>query len=98
MELGVTLYKSIGIYDIFLSFATLQGLDALSSTIEECWDHDAEARLSADCVLERVSQLSRTMNTSNLTTSSSVVTSQQPLIINTNQGLPPVSPIVVQTL
>lgn len=22
--------------------------------MEECWDHDAEARLSASCVLERV--------------------------------------------
>lgn len=74
------------------------GLDALTSTVEECWDHDAEARLSADCVLERVCQLSRTTNTSNLSTSNSVVSSQQPLIINTNQGLPPVSPVVVQTL
>lgn len=24
--------------------------------MEECWDHDAEARLSASCVTERVSQ------------------------------------------
>lgn len=24
--------------------------------MEECWDHDAEARLSASCVMERVSQ------------------------------------------
>ena len=26
-------------------------------TIEECWDHDAEARLSAGCVEERIVQL-----------------------------------------
>lgn len=26
----------------------------LCDTMEECWDHDAEARLSASCVLERI--------------------------------------------
>ena len=26
-------------------------------TIEECWDHDADARLTADCVAERLKQL-----------------------------------------
>ncbi|GJQ73446.1 put [Trypoxylus dichotomus] len=30
------------------------GLSALCDTMEECWDHDAEARLSAPCVMERV--------------------------------------------
>ncbi|CAG9136558.1 unnamed protein product [Plutella xylostella] len=30
------------------------GLAVLADTMEECWDHDAEARLSASCVLERV--------------------------------------------
>ncbi|RVE50200.1 hypothetical protein evm_005223 [Chilo suppressalis] len=30
------------------------GLSVLCDTMEECWDHDAEARLSASCVLERV--------------------------------------------
>jgi hypothetical protein len=25
----------------------------MCDTIEECWDHDAEARLSASCVMER---------------------------------------------
>ncbi|KAI8497192.1 Activin receptor type-2A [Branchiostoma belcheri] len=29
-----------------------QGLEILCETIEECWDHDAEARLSASCGLE----------------------------------------------
>ena len=76
----------------------LQGFEALAATVEECWDHDAEARLSADCVLERVVQMRLVVNTSALSTSNSVVTSSQhPLIINTNQGLPPVSP-VVQTI
>ncbi|KAL5010258.1 hypothetical protein ScPMuIL_012563 [Solemya velum] len=40
------------------------GLMTLCSSIEECWDHDAEARISANCVQERISQLSRTINTS----------------------------------
>lgn len=35
------------------------GLNALCDTMEECWDHDAEARLSSSCVMERVSQHSR---------------------------------------
>ncbi|XP_059199205.1 activin receptor type-2A isoform X2 [Centropristis striata] len=35
------------------------GLAALCETIEECWDHEAEARLSAGCVEERVVQMQR---------------------------------------
>jgi len=30
------------------------GLVVMCETMEECWDHDAEARLSASCVMERV--------------------------------------------
>ncbi|XP_055360948.1 activin receptor type-2A-like isoform X2 [Betta splendens] len=35
------------------------GLTLLCETIEECWDHEAEARLSAGCVTERVVQMQR---------------------------------------
>ncbi|XP_034041749.1 activin receptor type-2A [Thalassophryne amazonica] len=35
------------------------GLAMLCETIEECWDHEAEARLSAGCVDERVVQMQR---------------------------------------
>ncbi len=35
-----------------------QGVHLLSSTIEECWDHDPEARLTAQCVVERFSEIS----------------------------------------
>ncbi|XP_059177509.1 activin receptor type-2A-like [Physella acuta] len=38
------------------------GLYSLISTVEECWDQDAEARLSAGCVHERICHLSRTVN------------------------------------
>lgn len=31
----------------------------LCDTIEDCWDDDADARLTAHCVLERITQLSR---------------------------------------
>lgn len=32
------------------------GLSSICDTMEECWDHDAEARLSSSCVMERISQ------------------------------------------
>ncbi|XP_037344518.2 activin receptor type-2A-like isoform X2 [Pungitius pungitius] len=38
------------------------GLAFLCETIEECWDHEAEARLSAGCVAERVVQMQRQMS------------------------------------
>ena len=34
----------------------LQNYMSLMDTIEECWDHDPEARLSAGCVAERIAQ------------------------------------------
>lgn len=37
----------------------VQGLEQICETIEECWDHDAEARLSAGCVEERIGQINR---------------------------------------
>lgn len=30
--------------------------------MEECWDHDAEARLSASCVMERIAWQCRQHN------------------------------------
>lgn len=36
------------------------GLKTICDTIDECWDQDAEARLSASCVEERISTLSAT--------------------------------------
>ncbi|KAM9767091.1 activin receptor type-2A-like isoform 1-T1 [Menidia menidia] len=35
------------------------GLAMLCETIEDCWDHEAEARLSAGCVEERIGQMQR---------------------------------------
>lgn len=40
----------------------LQGLAMLFETIEECWDHEAEARLSAGCVEERIISMQRNTN------------------------------------
>ncbi|KAH8340766.1 hypothetical protein KR059_006628, partial [Drosophila kikkawai] len=42
---------------IFVEF--LQGLNVFCDTMEECWDHDAEARLSSSCVMERFAQLNK---------------------------------------
>lgn len=39
--------------------AVFQGLAMLCETIEDCWDHEAEARLSAGCVEERIGQMQR---------------------------------------
>lgn len=55
-----------------------QGLVALCETMEECWDHDAEARLSASCVMERVAQLSRSLGNNNACpVSGNLIQSQQ---------------------
>ncbi|EDW67566.1 activin receptor type-2A [Drosophila virilis] len=35
------------------------GLSIFCDTMEECWDHDAEARLSSSCVMERFAQLNK---------------------------------------
>ena len=48
-----------------LNCSSLQTIGVLCETIEECWDHDAEARLSAGCVEERLINLSR-MNSNNV--------------------------------
>lgn len=34
-----------------------QAIKALRDTIEECWDHDAEARISAVCAEERTREM-----------------------------------------
>lgn len=34
-----------------------QALRALKETMEDCWDHDAEARLTAQCAEERLADL-----------------------------------------
>jgi activin receptor type-2B len=43
----------------------LQGLNAICDTIEECWDHDQEARLSSSCIMERLIQQSRCQPSNN---------------------------------
>ena len=35
----------------------LQGVQMLCATIDECWDHDPEARLTAQCVAERFNDM-----------------------------------------
>lgn len=37
----------------------MQGISIICDTMEECWDHDAEARLSSSCVMERFLQLQK---------------------------------------
>jgi len=37
--------------------------------VEECWDHDPEARLSAECVEERLVNMHETLSSLNLSES-----------------------------
>lgn len=65
-ELIIILFERCGrkVLCTFLEGVTslaVQGLALLGDTIEECWDHDAEARLSASCVEERISFLYKTV-------------------------------------
>ncbi|XP_047454823.1 TGF-beta receptor type-2-like isoform X2 [Mugil cephalus] len=39
-----------------------QGVAVICATITECWDHDPEARLTAHCVAERLSELEEEMD------------------------------------
>ncbi|KAG9271611.1 TGF-beta receptor type-2 [Astyanax mexicanus] len=45
--------------DIPPSWTIHPGMQLLSATITECWDHDPEARLTAHCVLERFNTLAQ---------------------------------------
>ncbi|XP_040901336.1 TGF-beta receptor type-2-like [Toxotes jaculatrix] len=39
-----------------------QGVAVICATIKECWDHDPEARLTAHCVAERISEMEDEMD------------------------------------
>uniref|UniRef100_A0A8C2DWI8 Serine/threonine-protein kinase receptor n=1 Tax=Cyprinus carpio TaxID=7962 RepID=A0A8C2DWI8_CYPCA len=43
--------------EIPASWTNHAGVHLLSSTIEECWDHDPEARVTAQCVVERFGEI-----------------------------------------
>ena len=38
---------------VFAPLLPLQGIQIVCASIDECWDHDPEARLTAQCVAER---------------------------------------------
>lgn len=40
-----------------LTYTVLQAVRSLKETIEDCWDQDAEARLTAQCAEERMAEL-----------------------------------------
>lgn len=41
---------------IFLNVLHFKGINLICITIEECWDHNIEARITAACVLERMKE------------------------------------------
>ncbi|KAJ3609622.1 hypothetical protein NHX12_024141 [Muraenolepis orangiensis] len=36
---------------------SVTGIQTVCATIDECWDHDPEARLTAHCVAERFNEM-----------------------------------------
>lgn len=42
---------------ILKSYFHFQGLRVMCDTMEDCWDHDPEARLTASCMIERISTI-----------------------------------------
>ncbi|KAF0028645.1 hypothetical protein F2P81_019732 [Scophthalmus maximus] len=68
------------------------GLAQVCETVDECWDHDAEARLSAGCVEERISQVRRLVASMAPPTSDHralLVSTGPPVPMVTNVDLPP---------
>ena len=57
-----------------------QGMALVSQTVEECWDPDAEARLTAECVHERLTHFFSYSYNSDPEQSSAIT----PLINNTS--------------
>ncbi|KAG7270959.1 hypothetical protein CRUP_017063 [Coryphaenoides rupestris] len=49
--------------EICNSWLSHQGIAAICGTIEECWDHDPEARLTAHCMAERLAVVEDEMDT-----------------------------------
>ncbi|CAH1241289.1 TGFBR2 [Branchiostoma lanceolatum] len=45
--------------DIPTSWLAHQGLCRMSEVIEDCWDHDGEARITASCAEERINELQK---------------------------------------
>ena len=60
------------------------GFSVLSETIEECWDHDAEARLSASCVVERLQLVRQVMAETVSSNTQEFINNQINLTANTN--------------
>ena len=66
------------IFNYFGCFLCIQGIRALKETIEDCWDQDGEARLTALCVEERMAEMealwtARMRGTSNQTLSTVIM-------------------------
>ncbi|CAL8248520.1 unnamed protein product [Lota lota] len=57
--------------EICNSWLSHKGIAAICGTIEECWDHDPEARLTAHCMAERLAVVEDEMDTLSSHSSSS---------------------------
>lgn len=50
-----------------------QGLNEICDTIEECWDHDQEARLTSSCIVERIIDAGRKQQIANDSTTTNFI-------------------------
>lgn len=50
--------RIINLYTCFYLFNNIpfQGINLICNTIEECWDHNIEARITSACVMERMNE------------------------------------------
>jgi hypothetical protein len=70
---------------MFLYIVAFQGLAALVQTIEECWDQDGEARLTSQCVEQRITQFAGYSCNQGILDQVPMVTS----VINNTSTIPP---------
>lgn len=49
-------FKNVACTQVSMCFV-LQAVRSLKETMEDCWDQDAEARLTAQCAEERLAEL-----------------------------------------
>ncbi|XP_023224669.1 activin receptor type-2A-like [Centruroides sculpturatus] len=73
------------------------GLAAVCDTAEDCWDHDAEARVSASCVLERLSLLTKSQSSISTNNISTVPEPQRNASTSNIKSSAPVSEIDTET-
>jgi len=64
------MWPFVNVIWLLVIIRVFQELSLVCSTIDESWDHDPEARLSAECIEARLSQLSHSPSVSDVSVAS----------------------------